>query len=191
MLRHAKAASDSPDSTDHARPLTKRGRAQGEAAARYVRELHDEGVRLPHLVLTSSAVRARQTADLVLPALGTEVTLEVERDLYEADADDIIGRLRELDDVAGSYEVEGSETTGTATTGQEGTTGKSPDSVMVVGHNPAFGDLVDLLVSQEDGEGRSKLGSFPTCALAHIELPVSSWSELEGGIGRLERLFVP
>ena len=163
VLRHAKAAADSPDGTDHSRPLTKRGTAQAQAAARFLSDARSTGVRTARLILCSSAVRARQTAELVLPGLGTEVTLEVERDLYDADADDVLERLtRVWEDV---------------------------DSVMVVGHNPCLADLAQLMVTPEDNEARHKLENFPTCALAQFSLPAGSWAEVAEGSGRLERLF--
>jgi phosphohistidine phosphatase len=102
---------------------------------------------------------------LVLSALGTEITLEVERYLYRADADELIERLRRVDD-----EV---------------------SSVMVVGHNPAFAELALLLLSEVDTAGRDRIASFPTCALAQIGLPSAAWGELVAGSGRLVDLFTP
>ena len=119
---------------------------------------------MPHLVLCSSATRALQTAELVLPALGNEVTLEVERDLYEADAGGVVERLRRVEDDA--------------------------SSVMVVGHNPAFAELALSLVSDADA-GRNRLEDFPTCALAQIAVSIPAWAQLETSAGRLGALFVP
>lgn len=165
MLRHAKAAADSPDGDDHGRPLTKRGRRQAEEAREFLSGAGAEGAALPTLVVCSTASRAVQTAELVLPALGPEVTFEVERDLYTADADDVIDRLRGVDDTV--------------------------SSVMVVGHNPAFADLVLLLVSLSDGAGRSRLETYPTCALAQIAVGSGGWSQIAEHGGRLVGLFVP
>ncbi len=165
VLRHAKAAADSPDGDDHSRPLTKRGRRQAEAAAEFLSDVGAAGAPLPSLVLCSTAARAVQTAELVLPALGSQVTLDLERDLYTADADDVIDRLRQLDD--------------------------DVSSVMVVGHNPALGDLVLLLVSNSDVAGRRQLEVYPTCALARIALGSDSWARLSEHCGTLENFFAP
>lgn len=165
VLRHAKAAADSPDGDDHSRPLTTRGKRQAEAAREFLYDLGGTGAPLPLLVLCSTAIRAVQTAELVLPALGPEVTFDVERDLYTADADEVIDRLRQVDD--------------------------DVSSVMVVGHNPAFADLVLLLVSDSDIAGRGKLATYPTCALAQIALGSAGWTELDEHCGRLVNLFVP
>ena len=116
-------------------------------------------------MLCSSAARAVQTAELVLPALGAEVTLEVERDLYTADADDVIERLRGVEE----------EVT----------------SIMVVGHNPTFAELVLLLVAPTAISGRGRLQGFPTCALAQIAVRADTWMDLRAASGHLERLFVP
>lgn len=165
MLRHAKAAADSPDGEDHSRPLTKRGRRQAEAARDFLSDLGATGAPLPGLVLCSTATRAVQTAEVVLPSLGPEVTFDVERNLYTADADDVIERLRQVDD--------------------------DVSSAMVVGHNPAFSDLVLLLVSDSDTAGRRRLETYPTCALAHIALRSASWTELAEHSGKLVNLFLP
>lgn len=166
MLRHAKAAAESPDGTDHTRALTEQGRAQAAAAAEFLEAARaEDAARVPRLVLCSSAVRAVQTAELVLPALGTEVAFEIEEDLYQADAEDVVERLRTITEPV--------------------------DSVMVVGHNPAFAEVVQLLVSDDDAGATKKLEFFPTCAIAEIVVPAASWQDLEERTGRLERLFHP
>jgi phosphohistidine phosphatase len=165
VLRHAKAADDSPDGDDHSRPLTKRGRRQAEAAERFLGDARAGGADVPRLVLCSSAARAVQTAELVLGALGPEVTFEVERYLYEADADQVVERLRRVEE--------------------------DVSSVMVVGHNPTLAELASSLVSDADTGGRNRLTSLPTCALAEIGVRAETWADLVAGSGRLEELFLP
>jgi phosphohistidine phosphatase len=124
------------------------------------------GAPTPELVLTSSAARARRTAEVAHAALGDGVPLDVERALYGADPDDIVARLRLVGDEVGS--------------------------VMVVGHNPALHDLALLLVSPDDGDGRARLeAGFPTGALARITLDGARWTEVAAGSGRLDELFLP
>ena len=65
LLRHAKSSWDDPGVADHDRPLAPRGRK----AAKRMRRWASEHRVQPELVLCSSAVRARATLDLVLPAL--------------------------------------------------------------------------------------------------------------------------
>src|SRR5438105_1351672 len=66
LLRHAKSSWDDPDLDDHDRPLAKRGVRAAGAIARHIWR---EGIQ-PALVLCSSARRARQTLDLIAPAIG-------------------------------------------------------------------------------------------------------------------------
>jgi phosphohistidine phosphatase len=166
ILRHGKAAADGPDGDDHSRPLTGRGRRQTVQVAAHMAEALASGTATPDLVLSSSAARALMTAEPVHAALGSGVALDVERDLYQADPDDIVDRLRLLPD-----EISG---------------------VMIVGHNPTFHDLALLLVSADDNDGRGRLeAGFPTAALARVALDVTAWSEVAAGCGRLEELFVP
>jgi phosphohistidine phosphatase len=165
ILRHAKAASEGTDGDDHSRPLTARGRRQTAQVAAYMAEKVAAGEPVPDLVISSSATRARMTAEPVHAALGDGIPLDVERALYGADPDDIVNRLRLVPD--------------------------ETNSVMVVGHNPTFHELVLLLVSDDDA-GRTRLETgFPTAALAHVVLDVTTWTEVAAGCGRLEELFVP
>jgi phosphohistidine phosphatase len=175
VLRHAKAAASSRDGRDHSRPLTKRGKAQAEATARHVAELRRRGVPVPRAVVSSSARRALKTAELVLRGLDKDVSLEVDDDLYQADPDEVLEELSHLDD--------------------------GLRSVMIVGHNPTFAELVELLVARDSASdatrqggneaGEMDIGSFPTCALAHLSVPAERWEDVAEGSGSLEELFVP
>jgi phosphohistidine phosphatase len=164
VLRHAKAAAHGPD--DHSRVLAPRGTRQATAAGRSVAADPVDGAPVPTLVLCSSARRAVQTAELVVAELADRPELDVERGLYEADADDVVDRLRLVDD-----EVV---------------------SVMVVGHNPTLHDLALLLLQPQDAAGRSRLeAGFPTSALAVVGTGAPSWGQLEVGTGRLLALRTP
>jgi len=164
VLRHAKATAHGPD--DHSRVLAPRGLRQATAVGRSVAADPVDGAPVPVLVLCSSARRAVQTAELVVAALADRTDLEVERGLYEADADDIVDRLRLVHD-----EVV---------------------SVMVVGHNPTLHDLALLLLDPQDAAGRSRLeAGFPTAALAVVGIPAPSWGKLSMGTGRLLALRTP
>jgi phosphohistidine phosphatase len=118
LLRHAKSNWDDPSMDDHDRPLAPRGRKAMRAMARHIRKAD---VR-PELILCSSAARARQTLDRVLPALPDTTPFEVEDALYTFDADDLLARLRRVPATVGS--------------------------VMVVGHNPALQDLTLRLATE-------------------------------------------
>lgn len=166
VLRHAKAAAGEPGGDDHTRPLTSRGRRQGDALRAMLPGLAGTAGPLPSLVLCSTARRARQTAEAVAGGLGDGATVEFDRSLYTADAGDVVDIVRLVsDDVA---------------------------SVMVVGHNPTLHELCFVLVGSEDEDGRSRLDEgFPTAALAVVAVDVGSWGAVAPGGGRLAGLFVP
>jgi phosphohistidine phosphatase len=64
---------------------------------------------------------------------------------------------------------------------------KLPDDlerVMVIGHNPGLESLLQMLGKEVE--------SLSTAAVAHIVLPIKSWSELNKGIsGELVQIFRP
>jgi phosphohistidine phosphatase len=163
VLRHAKAARQGPD--DHSRPLTARGKRQATDVGRYLAGAPVAGVPIPEVVVSSSARRAMQTAELVVAHLVPGTELVVERGLYQADADDVVELLRELASDAAS--------------------------VLVVGHNPTVQEFALLVLEPED-PGRTGLEQrFPTAALAVAGVPAPSWAGLSAGTGRLLGLRTP
>lgn len=176
LLRHAKAASDAPSGgRDHERPLTARGRRDATALGSRLAEgpsvLGLDGTPLPEVVVCSAAVRTRQTAGLVVEAMGVRLPLDSYLALYEADADETLQYVREIDEGA--------------------------ESALVVGHNPAVYDLAWELVADGDdarqpiGRGTLEAQGFPTCALAVLTLEVDSWEDVVHQCGRLAGLFKP
>jgi phosphohistidine phosphatase len=163
VLRHAKAGAHGPD--DHSRPLTARGTRQATDVGRHLAEAPVPGLTVPELVLSSSARRAVQTAELVVAELTSPVELVVERRLYTADADDVVEVIRAL--------------------------GGDASSVLVVGHNPTFHELALVLLEPGDA-GRARLETrFPTAALAGVAVPTPSWARLSLGTGTLLELRTP
>jgi phosphohistidine phosphatase len=162
LLRHAKSSWDDPDAADHDRPLAPRGI---DAADRLRRHFEEAGLR-PDLVLCSSARRAVATLDGIRPALPPDVDVRVESHLYTGACAVLLDRLRALPE-----EVV---------------------AVLVVGHNPAIGDLAVRLTGGATDAGafvrmRSK---FPTggCATLRVESP---WSELNWRRAGLDSFVVP
>jgi phosphohistidine phosphatase len=160
LLRHAKS-SWRDDVEDHARPLNKRGRA----AARRV------GLNLPpavppiDLVLCSSALRTRQTLDLVVAGFAPAPVCVIEDGLYLADCERLVDRLQQLD--------EGCR------------------NVMLIGHNPGLHDLAIRLADPDTAAARALLsGKFPTAARASfgIETP---WAQLGRGRHRVAAYVPP
>ena len=160
LLRHAKSSWDEPDRDDHDRPLAGRGvRATPYVAAHMRRQ-----AITPRLILCSSARRTRETLGLLGDAVPIDCTVQVEEDLYDASADDLLHRLRAVPADA--------------------------DHVMVIGHNPALQRLAWLLA--RSGEGLSRLTrKFPTAALATLHADVDDWSQLSRGCARLADFVRP
>ncbi len=85
------------------------------------RLLADAGL-IPDLIISSSAVRALLTADLVAEESGCDAQILATRELYMAMPEDYLALLQQA---PGAVEI-----------------------VMVVGHNPGIEDLVEELVGQ-------------------------------------------
>jgi phosphohistidine phosphatase len=114
LLRHGKSNWDEP-LPDHDRPLTKRGKRD---AATVGRLLTQEGLA-PEWVWSSTAARARDTADRAARAGEWDVDVAVTEALYGADATEILAVLSGTPDWA--------------------------DSVLAVGHNPGMEDAASEL----------------------------------------------
>jgi len=120
VLRHAKSSWKGMGVSDHARPLNKRGK---KAAPRMGQLLYEEDL-VPDVILSSTAQRARDTADLVTEASGFEGEIAYLEDLYHAWPSDYLDALRGLSD--------------------------DNDSVMIVGHNPGMELLLELLTGKSE-----------------------------------------
>ena len=159
LLRHAKSSWDDPDLGDHDRPLAPRG----VRATALLSDYMSSAPVAPSLVLCSSALRTRQTLDGIRDALDPAVVVHTERELYAASAEDLLQRVRALDD--------------------------DIDSVMLVGHNPDIAQLALTLAGH--GKRREDLrGKYPTGALATIAFE-GSWGELAPGRGELVDFVTP
>ncbi len=162
LLRHAKSSWKDLSLDDFDRPLAKRGRRAGKLMAEHLRR---HGLR-PHMVLCSAARRTRDTLALIEGALGGGVATHVERDLYEADAGDLLRRLQTLD--------------------------PSVPSVMMIGHNPGLEILATALAGRGDGAAHQRMtDKYPTGALAVLTCETGDWAALAPGSCRLEGFVSP
>ena len=159
LLRHAKSSWDDPGVADAARPLAPRGE---RAARKLARRLTREGVS-PGLVLCSSARRARQTLELIRPALPGAPGILVEDGLYAASGPELMARLRQVP--AGT------------------------DEVMLIGHNPGIHDLALALAGDAAPAGLRE--QLPTGALASLRFGAATWADVGPGGGAVIRLLLP
>jgi phosphohistidine phosphatase len=160
LLRHAKSSWDDESIPDHERSLAPRGRRSADLMARHIQrsDVH------PALVLCSSSLRTRQTLAAILPALGEELTVQIDRRLYGASDETILERLRAV-----SEDV---------------------PSVMVIGHNPGVQDLALSLARGGPALGAVQEG-FAAGALATLELPVESWRAAAPGTADVVDFVTP
>lgn len=153
VVRHAKAESSNPGG-DHERALAPRGVEDSGALGRW---LADEGL-LPDLVLVSTAVRTRQTTELVLQGAGVvvaDVPVWSSGSIYDGGVDATLQAVQEADDEA--------------------------RTLWLVGHQPVVGALtLELAEPRRSDHGLIEaLGSsFPTSGAAVLQTDVRSWSEL-------------
>ena len=162
LLRHAKSSWDHPALADRDRPLAPRGE---KAARRIAKYLQAEGIR-PQLVLCSPARRTRDTLELVRPAIGRDVEVEIEDELYGADALELLDRIRRFDERI--------------------------ESVMLIGHNPGMQDLAIELAGGGERDALEQLHTkFPTAALATFDLGGTRWAELGARQASLTSLVLP
>jgi phosphohistidine phosphatase len=164
LLRHAKSAW--PEGVpDHDRPLAPRGR---EAAPLVGRFMAGEGL-IPDRVVVSTALRTRQTAELVDGAMRLSDVRHDAR-IYEAPWQRLLDVVREQG------------------------AGASVATLLLVGHNPGVAELAVALVdpSRGDVEGLERLcAKVPTAALAAIDFDVGDFRDIARATGRLERFVTP
>jgi phosphohistidine phosphatase len=120
LVRHAKSSWKEAGLADRERPLSGRGKRD---APRMGKLLAERAVR-PELLVTSPALRARQTAEALAAALGRKrAEFRVVERIYLAEMDELLGMIQDFDDRA--------------------------RSALLVGHNPGLTDLVNRLAGCE------------------------------------------
>lgn len=120
VVRHAKSSWDNFALSDHDRPLLPVGVKKTKRISKY---LKDNKV-LPDLLISSSAVRAYETAKLIAKDIGYDTdTIVKQKNLYHAGVGEIYDELYSIDNRI--------------------------NSVMIFGHNPAFTYFVNNFVHPE------------------------------------------
>lgn len=119
IMRHAKSRWKEQDLPDHDRPLNKRGKND---APRMGKLLKDEDL-IPDLIMSSTAVRAKKTAELVAKACKYKGKIVLNHSLYGAEP---TAYLKILEGLSDKHMV-----------------------VLVVGHSPSVEDTVGLLTGSQ------------------------------------------
>lgn len=116
VFRHAKSDWDADYSSDHDRPLARRG----VKAAKTMGLLLAKSGKLPDLILCSTATRARQTLELAYHHGNWNSKIQYSEQLYDSAAGEIISLLQQMQN--------------------------SSHSIMVVGHEPTWSQLISQLI---------------------------------------------
>ncbi len=118
LMRHAKSSWDGKDTEDRDRPITKRGKKNTETIADYLKE---EKLK-PDLILCSAALRARQTAEVVIDEMKYHGDICYINKLYMGEVEAYAQQLQGLmDDI---------------------------NMVLVIGHNPSLDSLLQMVTGK-------------------------------------------
>lgn len=115
LLRHAKSSWKDSSLLDIERPLKRRGRKASEIIGGFLKK---EKIT-PDLVLSSSAVRARETAEIVIKTSKISTELRFDERIYEASPSRLLDVVRQIE--------------------------KSKKTVLLIGHNPGLEEFLHLL----------------------------------------------
>ena len=120
VLRHAKSSWDTPELADFDRPLNNRGKT----AAPFMGEVMTANGFTPDVIVSSPAVRARETARLTKEAAHLKADIIHDERIYEASPRTLKTVASSIDDRFGS--------------------------AMLVGHNPGMEGIVRLLTGKSE-----------------------------------------
>jgi len=160
LLRHAEA--EQPiGMRDFDRSLSSYG---AQMAPRFGRRLEQQGF-MPDLVFASPAARAVETARIMCYEIGyPEESLVLKNGIYRASLEGLLQVIQEASE--------------------------SAQHLLLVGHNPALGELAAYLCAQNPAS-KPVLSHMATCALLRIQLPIEYWALIESGVGLFQDYDTP
>lgn len=140
LIRHAKSAWDNPWLPDHDRPLSDRGLRDAPIMAKRLKKRKIQ----PDLILSSTAIRAVETAKIIAKELEfPEEEIVYEKNLYHAPPNKILKYIHLQKD--------------------------SKDTLVVIGHNPGFNELIEYL--------GGNLDNLPTSGQFGFLVKCDQWSD--------------
>jgi phosphohistidine phosphatase len=113
LMRHAKSDWDASYGSDHDRPLA----ARGHRSANVIGRVLSAWSEVPDLVITSSALRARSTAEEAARAGGWQCPISVEADFYGSGPESVLSAAEEK--------------------------ARDEERIMLVGHEPTWSMLAE------------------------------------------------
>ena len=115
LFRHGKSDWDAKYDSDHDRPLAKRGIRDAKRMGKFLSKRSE----VPELILSSTALRTRETTKLATEAGNWDVDIELEKKIYEASLEEIIKIIKNQDN---KYNF-----------------------ICLVGHEPIFSTIITLI----------------------------------------------
>jgi phosphohistidine phosphatase len=166
LLRHAKAVPAAPDLEDADRRLADRGRTDAIRIGQFLKEES----WVPELALCSTALRTRETLELIVPQLGASPAVQHLPELYLARWLTIVNLVRQVNEKCGA--------------------------LLIVGHNPGLEEAARKLARPPGDTKSRKLHQllqedYPTAAVALFEFDVEQWSAIDRGEGDLQNFVRP
>ena len=150
LMRHGKSSWKDETLEDHERPLKKRGRKD---TARIAKEIRKRDLQ-PNLILCSTAIRARQTAEILVEALDAPNKVIFSDELYMGEPQDFITALKEFTD--------------------------DEDIVMIVAHNPGLEAYLQIVDGEIESLPTAGLGYLLLAVDDWQELSLDTMGDLIG-----------
>lgn len=158
LMRHAKSSHDDPALHDIDRPLNKRGIQDSRLMGNFFKK----SIGLPDLIVSSSAVRAKETTDGLIAAAEINNPYKVDNRLYATGPDTYLSVIQELPQTA--------------------------DKVLIVGHNPVLEETIALLCL---GNPETSIVRMSTAAITCLEAEADDWRISAPGSFLLSWMMIP
>lgn len=159
LLRHAKSDWQTDAATDFERPLSERGLRDAQKMAHWLIQQSN----VPATIISSPALRAYQTALVFAHVMNIQPgDISFEKRIYEASPHHVLEIIRCFPE-----------------------TGKS---VLLIGHNPGFDSLLQMLCKMAESRADGKL--MTTAAIARIRV-TGSWRGISDNCCMLDDLTRP
>ncbi len=156
LLRHAKSSWDDSSIPDHERELNDRGRKEAKKMGEYFLEKNI----IPDLIICSTSKRTRETYKLIIEKIDKNIQTIFEDNIYEASVSDIFDAISKVS--------------------------KEVDSLLIIGHNPGMGYMVEKLTNIP-----GIIDKFGTCSLAELEVDIQKWSDIRKTTVKLINFISP